>query len=41
MSARGSARHEHGHDPEHWSSSLYWFSQCVFQDKKPAKTAAQ
>jgi uncharacterized protein len=31
----------HGHDPQHWSSSLYWFSQCVFQDKKPAKTAAQ
>ena len=25
----------HGHDPEHWSSSLYWFSQCVFQEKKP------
>jgi enterochelin esterase-like enzyme len=31
---------EHGHDPKHWSSSLYWFSQCVFQDKKPAKPAA-
>lgn len=27
----------HGHDPAHWSSSLYWFSQCVFQDKKPVK----
>jgi uncharacterized protein len=26
----------HGHDPAHWSSSLYWFSQCVFQDAKPA-----
>jgi len=25
----------HGHDPEHWSSSLYWFSQSVFQEKKP------
>jgi enterochelin esterase-like enzyme len=23
----------HGHDPAHWSSSLYWFSQYVFQDK--------
>jgi uncharacterized protein len=22
----------HGHDPEHWSSSLYWFSQSVFQN---------
>ncbi|MFN9420997.1 MAG: endo-1,4-beta-xylanase [Pirellula sp.] len=31
----------HGHDPAHWSSSLYWFSQSVFQDKKPvAKQAA-
>lgn len=27
----------HGHDPEHWSSSLYWFSQSVFQDKKPSR----
>ncbi|MCU0719485.1 MAG: endo-1,4-beta-xylanase, partial [Pirellula sp.] len=27
----------HGHDPAHWSSSLYWFSQSVFQDKKPEK----
>lgn len=27
----------HGHDPAHWSSSLYWFSQSVFQDKKPVK----
>lgn len=27
---------DHGHDPAHWSSSLYWFSQSVFQDKKPA-----
>lgn len=25
----------HGHDPDHWSSSLYWFSQSVFQDSKP------
>lgn len=24
----------HGHDPQHWSSSLYWFAQNVFQDKK-------
>ncbi len=24
---------DHGHDPVHWSSSLYWFSQSVFQDK--------
>ncbi len=24
---------EHGHDPAHWSSSLYWFSQSVFQEK--------
>ena len=23
----------HGHDPQHWSSSLYWFCQSVFQDK--------
>ena len=23
----------HGHDPQHWSSSLYWFSQNVFQNK--------
>ena len=23
----------HGHDPAHWSSSLYWFSQSVFQEK--------
>lgn len=22
----------HGHDPAHWSGSLYWFSQSVFQD---------
>ncbi len=25
---------EHGHDPTHWSNSLYWFTQSVFQDKK-------
>ncbi len=25
----------HGHDPQHWSSSLYWFAQSVFQDKLP------
>ena len=24
----------HGLDPAHWSSSLYWFSQSIFQDKK-------
>lgn len=24
----------HGHDPQHWSSSLYWFAQEVFQEKK-------
>jgi enterochelin esterase-like enzyme len=24
---------EHGHDPAHWSSSLYWFGQHVFQDR--------
>ena len=29
----------HGHDPEHWSSSLYWFSQCVFKDEKPLRMA--
>ena len=22
----------HGHDPQHWSSSLYWFAQSVFQE---------
>jgi uncharacterized protein len=26
----------HGHDAAHWSSSLYWFSQSVFQENKPA-----
>jgi GH35 family endo-1,4-beta-xylanase/enterochelin esterase-like enzyme len=33
----------HGHDPAHWSSSLYWFSQSVFQDKasKAAANAGQ
>lgn len=30
----------HGHDPAHWSSSLYWFSQSVFQDKKPVPKQA-
>ena len=30
----------HGHDPVHWSSSLYWFSQSVFQDKKPVDKQA-
>jgi enterochelin esterase-like enzyme len=30
----------HGHDPTHWSSSLYWFSQSVFQDKKPVAKQA-
>lgn len=29
----------HGHDPQHWSSSLYWFAQSVFQDK-PARSVA-
>ncbi len=29
----------HGHDPSHWSSSLYWFAQCVFQDDPFAVTA--
>ncbi|XZE34830.1 alpha/beta hydrolase [Pirellulaceae bacterium SH501] len=24
----------HGHDPQHWSSSLYWFAQSVFQEPK-------
>ncbi len=24
----------HGHDPAHWSSSLYWFSQSVFKDNQ-------
>ena len=28
----------HGHDPAHWSSSLYWFSQSVFQEKKPVRS---
>jgi uncharacterized protein len=23
----------HGHDPTHWSHSLYWFGQSVFQNK--------
>ena len=32
----------HGHDPAHWSSSLYWFAQSVFQEKKaPVTTSAQ
>ena len=22
----------HGHDPEHWRSSLYWFAQSIFKD---------
>ena len=22
----------HGHDPQHWSSSLYWFAQSVFNE---------
>ncbi len=29
----------HGHDPQHWSSSLYWFAQSLFQDKS-AKDAS-
>ncbi len=28
------------HDAVHWSNSLYWFSQSVFQDKKPMRTSA-
>lgn len=31
---------EHGHDPTHWSNSLYWFSQSVFQDTKPVRQTA-
>ena len=27
-----------GHDAAHWSNSLYWFSQSVFQEKKPASS---
>jgi uncharacterized protein len=27
----------HGHDAAHWSSSLYWFSQSVFQAKQPVR----
>lgn len=27
----------YAHDDKHWSSSLYWFSQSVFQDKKPVR----
>ncbi len=23
----------HGHDPQHWSSSLYWFAQSLFQEQ--------
>ena len=30
----------HGHDPVHWSSSLYWFGQSVFQEKKPNTQAS-
>lgn len=26
----------HGHDPQHWSSSLYWFAQQVFQEPQAA-----
>ncbi len=29
-----------GHDNEHWSRSLYWFSQNVFQDKRGATSKA-
>jgi enterochelin esterase-like enzyme len=25
----------HGHDPSHWSSSLYWFAQHLFRDVAP------
>ena len=24
----------HGHDPQHWSSSLYWFAQSVFRENQ-------
>ena len=27
----------HGHDPQHWSSSLYWFLQSVFQDEPQSR----
>lgn len=30
----------HGHDAAHWCSSLYWFSQSVFQDKMPIRKKA-
>lgn len=31
---------EHGHDPPHWSSSLYWFAQKVFQDSETTPSAS-
>ena len=27
-----------GHDPQHWSSSLYWFAQNIFQEKAVSTT---
>lgn len=29
----------HGHDAAHWSSSLFWFGQSVFQDNKDKQDA--
>ncbi|RCS44011.1 esterase family protein [Bremerella cremea] len=31
---------EHAHDPQHWSNSLYWFAQNIFQDQPAAQDAA-
>lgn len=28
------------HDAVHWSNSLYWFSQCIFQEKGPERKKA-
>lgn len=30
----------HGHDPQHWSSSLYWFAQDIFQPEQAGEAAA-
>ena len=32
---------DHGHDPAHWSSSLYWFAQSVFQEQKPGDGSSE
>lgn len=32
---------DHGHDAEHWSSSLYWFAQSVFRNPIPVSTTDQ